>query len=131
MFTQLHLQDLVHHSQANWSFQIISWNVVLFFLISQCIVRLDYCMFVIADLNLILSSIMSLIAAVYCFVMFYNFLIAMALLIKDQAIHIWRTASHFALSGLYLFAHIPLSFTGWYCQCYKAFEWVAYRSACY
>ena len=88
-------------------------------------------MFVIADLNLILSSIMSLIAAVYCFVMFYNLLIAMALLIKDQAIHIWRTASHFGLSGLYLFAHIPLSFIGWYCQCYKAFEGVAYRSACY
>ena len=52
-------------------------------------------LFVIADLNLILSSIMSLIAAVYCFVMFYNFLIAMALLIKDQAIDISRMASHF------------------------------------
>ncbi|XP_078369307.1 secretory carrier-associated membrane protein 1-like isoform X1 [Oculina patagonica] len=59
---------------------------------------------------------------VYCIVLFFNFITAMALLIKGSGNVTANDGSTFGLSGLYLFANIPLSFIGWYRPCYRAFK---------
>lgn len=59
---------------------------------------------------------------VYCFVLFFNFLAAMALLIKGPGESKTDTGSTFGLSALYLIANVPLSFIGWYRPCYRAFK---------
>ena len=63
-----------------------------------------------------------LFVAVYCFVLFLNFLAAMALLIKGPGDSKTDTGATFGLSALYLIANVPLSFIGWYRPCYRAFK---------
>ena len=65
-----------------------------------------------------------LFVAVYCFVLFFNFLAAMALLIKGPGDSKMDTGATFGLSALYLIANVPLSFIGWYRPCYRAFKYV-------
>lgn len=57
---------------------------------------------------------------VYSFTMFFNFLAAFAMLVKDaEPIHEGQT---FGISILYLVANVPLSFLGWYRPCYNALK---------
>ncbi|CAH3192734.1 unnamed protein product, partial [Porites evermanni] len=58
----------------------------------------------------------------YCFVLFFNFLAAMALLIKGPGESEMDTGATFGLSALYLIVNVPLSFIGWYRTCYRAFK---------